>query len=161
MNITSNYEFQVIKEPLISFFFSLAKSFYYYINRFQRKLIFDAWSISNRHNSDEHMRFDGRGACLNQVQIHINGLYLYIIKSELTNKLLSVIAVPTIDLPGLLGPSQKKYGKSKTLKSGSKMWKDGNKRFYYAETGYYKNQILVLINKKDVKKHIKKLSKLK
>jgi hypothetical protein len=56
MNITSNYEFQVIKEPLISFFFSLAKSFYYYINRFQRKLIFDAWSISNRHNSDEHMK---------------------------------------------------------------------------------------------------------
>ena len=56
MNITSNYEFKNIKDPLILFLFSLVKIFYNYILRFQRKLIFDAWSISNRHNSNKYMR---------------------------------------------------------------------------------------------------------
>jgi hypothetical protein len=55
MKITSNYEFQVIKGPLVLALLSLAKIFYDYINRFQRILIFGAWSISNRHNSDEYM----------------------------------------------------------------------------------------------------------
>jgi len=56
MNITFNYEFQVIKGPLISFLFGLPKIFFNNINRFKRRLLFDIWSISNRHRADEYLR---------------------------------------------------------------------------------------------------------
>jgi hypothetical protein len=53
MNIISNCGRQVIKLPLIPPLFSLAKACYGYIRSFQKKLIFDAWSISNRNHVDE------------------------------------------------------------------------------------------------------------
>ena len=52
MNINSYCEPQVIKGPLNIFLFRLPIIFYSYINRFKRKLLFDVWSISNRHPAD-------------------------------------------------------------------------------------------------------------
>lgn len=56
MNINSYYEFQVIKGPLNLILFRLPIILYSYINRFKRKLLFDAWSVSNKHHEDEYIR---------------------------------------------------------------------------------------------------------
>ena len=56
MNVISYYEYQVIKGSLVLYLIGLPKIFYNYINTIKRKLLFDAWSISNTHHADEYIK---------------------------------------------------------------------------------------------------------
>ena len=56
MNIISYSEIQVLKSPLNIFLLRLPNFFFRHVNRIKRKLSFDAWSISNRHDADESIK---------------------------------------------------------------------------------------------------------